>query len=52
VISDVTAETSYGYGMEEEAVRIIRKGPTWLPAMQGEYKVNAYRIQPIVFVVE
>jgi protein TonB len=52
VLSNVTAETSYGHGMEEEAIRVIKNGPKWLPAMQNGKKVNAYRRQPITFVVE
>jgi periplasmic protein TonB len=50
-ISDVQAETSFGYGMEEQAVKCIRKGPNWKPALQNGNNVNAYRRQPIVFVV-
>ncbi|MEO6407039.1 MAG: energy transducer TonB [Ferruginibacter sp.] len=50
-ISDITPETSYGYGMEEEVVRVIRKSPKWIPASQAGRKVNAYRRQPITFQV-
>ncbi|MCP9750272.1 energy transducer TonB [Ferruginibacter sp. HRS2-29] len=50
-ISDVTPETKFGYGMEEEAVKIIKKGPKWTPALQNGRNVNAYRRQPITFVV-
>ncbi|HMJ48634.1 MAG TPA: energy transducer TonB [Ferruginibacter sp.] len=50
-ISDVVAETKYGYGMEAEAVKIIKKGPKWTPALQNGRNVNAYRRQPITFVV-
>jgi len=50
-ISDVTPETRHGYGMEEEAVKIIKKGPKWTPALQNGRNVNAYRRQPITFVV-
>ena len=50
-ISDVVAETKYGYGMEAEAVKIIKKGPNWKPALQNGRNVNAYRRQPITFVV-
>ena len=50
-ISDVVAETKYGYGMEAEAVKIIKKGPAWKPALQNGRNVNAYRRQPITFVV-
>lgn len=50
-ISDVTPETKVGYGMEDEAVRIIKKGPKWTPALQNGRNVNAYRRQPITFLV-
>jgi protein TonB len=50
-ISDVKAQTSFGYGMEEEAVRVIKKGPAWGAAIQNGRKVKAYRKQPITFVV-
>jgi periplasmic protein TonB len=50
-ISDVKALTSHGYGMEEEAVRAIKRGPKWTPAIQNGRNVNAYRQQPITFVV-
>lgn len=51
-ISDVRPLTKHGYGMEEEAVKVIKKGPAWEPAIQNGRKVNAYRRQPITFVVE
>lgn len=50
-ISDVRALTSHGYGMEEEAMRVIKKGPKWVPAIQNGRQVKAYRRQPITFVV-
>lgn len=50
-ISDVKSLTSHGYGMEEEAVRAIKRGPKWTPAIQNGRNVNAYRQQPITFVV-
>lgn len=50
-ISDVKALTSHGYGMEEEAIRAIKRGPKWTPAIQNGRNVNAYRKQPITFVV-
>jgi protein TonB len=51
-ISDVQAESKHGYGMEAEAVKIIKRGPKWSPALQNGRNVNAYRRQPITFVVE
>ena len=50
-ISDVKAMTKHGFGMEDEAVRVIRKGPSWIPAVQNGRNVKAYRKQPITFVV-
>ena len=51
-ISDVRALTNHGYGMEEEAIRVIKKGPKWSPAIQNGRQVKAYRKQPITFRVE
>ncbi len=51
-ISDVVSETKHGFGMEAEAMKIIKKGPKWTPAQQNGRFVNAYRRQPITFVVQ
>jgi protein TonB len=51
-VSDVKALTSHGYGMEDEAVRVIKKGPQWKPAIQNGRNVKAYRKQPITFQIE
>ena len=51
-ISDIMAETQHGYGMEAEAIKVIRKSPKWNPAVQYNKTVNAYRRQPITFVVQ
>ncbi len=51
-ISDVKALTSHGFGMEQEAVKVISKGPKWEAAVQNGRKVKAYRKQPITFVVQ
>ena len=50
-ISEVRSLTNHGYGMEQEAEKVIKKGPKWIPAYQGSRNVNAYRKQPITFVV-
>jgi N-acetylmuramoyl-L-alanine amidase len=50
-ISDVKALTHYGYGMEDAAINVIKKGPRWVPAMQNGEKVKAYKKQPVNFVV-
>jgi len=50
-ISDVKSLTNHGYGMEDEAMRVIKKGPKWSPAIQNGRQVKAYRKQPITFQV-
>ncbi len=50
-ISEVAVEKDPGYGTAQEAVRVIKNGPNWIPAMQNGKKVNAYHRQPITFVV-
>lgn len=51
-VSDIKALTAHGFGMEEEAVRVLRKATKWNPANQNGRAVKAYRKQPITFVVE
>jgi protein TonB len=51
-IRDVNAETNKGFGMEQEAVRIIKNSPRWIAAVQNGHNVNCYRRQPITFKVE
>jgi protein TonB len=50
-ISDIKPLTNHGFGMEQEAVRVIKKAPSWTPAVQNGRSVNAYRKQPITFQV-
>ncbi len=50
-VSNVQAETNHGFGMENEAVRAIQKGPKWIPALQNGKNVSAYRRQPITFLI-
>jgi len=51
-VSDIQALTAHGYGMEEEAIRALKKATKWVPAIQNGHIVKAYRKQPITFVVE
>jgi hypothetical protein len=44
--------TDFGFGMEEEVVRIINSGPKWMPAIQDGKQVKAYRKQPVTFQVD
>lgn len=50
-ISDIVAESNNGYGMENEVIRVIKKGPKWKPGVQDGNQVNAYKTQPVMFVV-
>lgn len=50
-ISDIQALTNFGYGMEAEAIRVIKNSPAWTAAIQNGKKVSAYRKQPITFQV-
>lgn len=50
-IDNVKALTNHGFGMETEAIRVVKASLKWLPAIQNGKQVNAYRKQPINFVV-
>jgi N-acetylmuramoyl-L-alanine amidase len=50
--SYVSPLTNHGFGMEQEAMRIINKSTKWIPAIQNGRTVNAYRKQPINFLVK
>lgn len=49
-ISNLKPLTHHGFGMEEEAMRVIRLSPSWIPASQNGHVVKAYRRLPITFV--
>jgi TonB-dependent SusC/RagA subfamily outer membrane receptor len=48
-ISDLKAITNHGHGLEEEALRIMKKSPRWEPGIQNGRKVKAVRKQVITF---
>lgn len=50
-ISEVQAENDPGYGTKDEAVRVIKKGPSWKPAVQNGRNVIYRHKQSITFVV-
>lgn len=51
-VSDIVAMTRHGYGMEEEAMRVIRKSARWEPAIFNGHPVKAYKKQLVTFVVD
>lgn len=50
-ISEVQALNDPGYGTSEEAVRVIKKGPAWTPAVQNGRNVIYRQKQSITFQV-
>ena len=50
-ISDIKPLTNLGFGMEAEAIRVIKKSGRWTPAIQNGNNVTAYRKQPVTFQV-
>ena len=50
-LSDIKAENNPGYGTAEEAVRVIKNGPKWIPATQNGVNVIYRHRQAIVFLV-
>jgi antitoxin component YwqK of YwqJK toxin-antitoxin module len=48
-ISGIVAETNHGYGLEEEALRVIRISPKWIPASIFGIPAKSIRRQPISF---
>lgn len=52
VVSDIKPLTSVGFGMEQEAVRVLKKSGKWKPAIQNGREVKAYRKQPITFQIQ
>lgn len=50
-VSEIKPLTDLGYGMEQEAIRVLKKATKWEPAIQNGYPVKAYHRQPITFQV-
>ena len=50
-ISNLEPITNIGYGMEGEAIRVLKKSGKWKPAIQNGKEVIAYRRQPVTFQV-
>jgi TonB family protein len=50
--TSVFLKKSVEFILDEEAIRVIRTSPEWVPALEAGKPVNAYRIQPITFVKE
>lgn len=46
---EVISKVKYGYGLEEEAIRVIKKMPRWTPGKLNGKPVNVYFSLPISF---
>ncbi|GAB3005891.1 energy transducer TonB [Niabella terrae] len=51
-VSQIQPLTRIGYGMEQEAMRVIRRSGKWKPAIQNGIEVKALRKQPVTFLVQ
>jgi periplasmic protein TonB len=51
IVSEIKALTRHGFGMEDEAIRVIKKSPVWEPAIYNGNKVKAFHKQLITFDV-
>lgn len=51
-ISEVRAENDPGYGVSDEAVRVIQRGPKWTPAVQNGRNVIYRQRQSVTFEVQ
>jgi TonB family protein len=51
-LTEIYLKKSTQFGLDEEALKIIRLSPLWKPAFQNGHSVNAYRIQPITYQVD
>ncbi len=47
---DIYLKKSVEFVLDEEALRVIRNSPKWIPAFQNGKALNAYRIQPVTFI--
>jgi len=50
-VSELKPLTNMGYGMEQEAMRVLKKADKWNPAVQNGRHVKTYRRQPITFLI-
>jgi periplasmic protein TonB len=51
-LRNLQPETNFGNGLEEEAMRVLRKSPNWIPAKLKGENIDSYVRQPFVFVLE
>jgi hypothetical protein len=50
-ITNIKANTHFGYGIEDEMIRAIEKCPKWKPATNCGKRIDSYQQQPITIIV-
>jgi hypothetical protein len=50
-VSNVQPETNFGFGMEDEVVRVLERSGKWTAATKNGQPLRAYRRQPITFLL-
>jgi hypothetical protein len=50
-LKDFRPETKYGYGFEEEVVRVLKLSPKWVPAKKNGVSVNSVTRQNQTFII-
>jgi protein TonB len=51
-ICDIEAMNNPGFGLKDEAIRVIKESGNWVPAEQFGRKVKSIYKQPVTFIVE
>jgi protein TonB len=51
-LTDITTENYKDSKTALACIDLIKKGPRWMPAIQNNHTVTAYKKQPITFVLE
>jgi len=48
-LSNIVVERGVGYGLDEEAVRVLKLAPAWKPGIQNGHQVRVKFMMPITF---
>lgn len=51
-LKNFNPETNFGLGLEDEAIRVLKKSPLWEPAKLKGVPVDSYIRQPVIFRAE
>ncbi len=49
-VIDLKTDNDPGFGLAQEAIRVIEKGPKWIPATKNGVNINYHHSQTIVFM--